>query len=61
VIDVKTNKVANILFIIGIVIMVIGFISGLALGRDTFGYQTEIIWSVVLLYWLSSFISGMLK
>ncbi|MHA6261375.1 hypothetical protein ACXYMX_16045 [Sporosarcina sp. CAU 1771] len=56
----KKNKVANILFIIGLLIIAISFIYGLVIGQELYGDGMHIIWSIVFTYWFSGIVSGML-
>lgn len=59
----KDNNVSQFLFITGIIFIVLGFIGGLVLGTyeesTYFGAESQIIWSVVIVYWFSGFVSGL--
>ncbi|MTW85861.1 hypothetical protein F3157_09350 [Virgibacillus dakarensis] len=60
----KENLIAKILFIIGTAIMVIGFITGLAVGNMSYDYDFGIgggmVWSIFFTYFFAGIISGML-
>jgi hypothetical protein len=63
----KKNTVAKIIFIIGCIQFVIGFIAGLAVGGQSvqdpyYGDESETVmnWSIVFAYWGASFVTGML-
>lgn len=57
----RQNKIANILFWIGVIEIVAGFILGLSLGNvEVSRYRNEQIWSVTFIWWIASFVSGML-
>lgn len=60
-IKLKTNSIANILFIVGIVIMIIGFILGFVFGIQTYSvFGMEILWFVVFTYWFGGLTTGLL-
>jgi uncharacterized integral membrane protein len=57
----QKEGIAKILFMVGVAEIVLGFICGIAFGRVEVGYsETEWIWSVILMWWVGSFVSGLL-
>ncbi|GGH18810.1 hypothetical protein [Paenibacillus segetis] len=53
----KENKISIILAWIGIIYIVVGFILGLVLGKDSDGYEQ--VWSLTFIWWVGGLISGM--
>lgn len=56
----KKNPVASIFTGIGCAIFVIGFFLGIFLGQGVHSYHSDFSFTVALIYWGISFISGML-
>ncbi|RSL33838.1 hypothetical protein D7Z54_09110 [Salibacterium salarium] len=57
----RNNGIAKVLMVIGIAEIILGFIAGLVFGRvEVSSYSSEQIWSVTFIWWISSFVSGML-